>query len=402
MSLEAFLQKKRSQGGLDSKGRFTLDLGRASELLSALSQTDDYHCFLKLVQLAHRLGADTCSFRVGVGQMSCSFEAPPREEFEDWGAVLEGVTSYYESPPSPALRDLRAALLGGTRLGPLVSWKRQSNRSVNILEIESSGRVHTRTDSRREEDRETVLWTYSVKLSSPWRFWELGSRLEKLKNLLGGKCLFSAVLLTVNGDEIPRADLFILNSHLREFHSTQFNAAIGAMQNLKSKVAPSCIVLHPCRKGFGIIGPDPKLYSRHREVYLWTQGLQQNNTYRPDTSEAPAWMFLLEGEVRPPQQPLICDAVVALNIHGPGNQDRLRIKVVRGGVLILEAQILDDNFEAFRGCSVLLDDDELATDLSGLKLVESEELLNKLNHLKDLVDKGHEHYGVGEHHLHWA
>ena len=402
VSLEAFLEEKRSQGGLDSKGRFTLDFGRASKLLSALSQTDDYHCFLKLVQIAHRLGAERCRFRVGVGQVSCSFECEPQEELEDLADLLRGVTSH-EVTLSPLLQDVRTALLGGTRLGPLVHWERESGRSSHILEIASSGRVRVRTEPSQNSHSGTALWTYTVKLSSRWRVWQLGSRIERLKKLLGEKCLFSAATLTVNGDEIPRADLFIVNSHLREFHSTQFNAAIGAMQNLKSKVAASCIVLRRSSQGFGLTSPDQTLYTKRQDVYLWAQGLRNDNSYRPDTSEAPAWMFLLEPNDAPsPQGPIVCDAVVALNIHGPGNQDRLRVKVVRRGVLLMEAQIVVDSFQAFRGCSVILDDDELATDLSGLKLVESEELLTRLSALKELVDKGHERFELGERQLHWA
>lgn len=402
--MDSFLQEKAEQGELDSKGQFSLDFRRASKLLRSLANDDSFFCFLKILQVAHRLAAERLDFQLSSGRLAAFFETEETEGLDQLGNLLRA-TCEPDSRVNPVVADLRAALLGGTQLGASVTWTTAASGRAQVLKIEKSGRVTTRLDvpelgRPREPNRRA--WRYEVQLKHGWKFWEVGRRKRQLKELLATKCAFSQVDLRVNGAPIERADSSVLNSHLREFLGTQFNAAIGAMQTLKSRVAPSNILIQTASFGVAVAQPDLACYTRRAEHLIWGQGLRENNSFRPDSDDSPAWMLQYLGEPIDVDDKVVCSAIIAFNIHGPGNQEAVRIKVVRRGVTLMESKLKGERFDKFRGCTILFHDDELPTDLSGLRLVEGEELLQRVEAFAPLVERGHAYFLGGAEYVNWA
>ena len=200
MSLDSFLESKITQGELDSKGQFSLDLRRASELLKSLAHNDSYFCFLKLVQVAHRLGSQRVDFRVSFKEIMAHFETEELFELDDLVSLMKAA----EKPDlsvRPVVADLRAALLGGSQLGSAVSWTTVSKGQARHLKILHSGKVSSGMgppEAGRPTAPHQRACFFTVKTKSSWQLWKTGSRARRLKDLLTLRCSFSQADLLIN------------------------------------------------------------------------------------------------------------------------------------------------------------------------------------------------------------
>jgi hypothetical protein len=128
---------------------------------------------------------------------------------------------------------------------------------------------------------------------------------------------------------------------------------------------------------------------------IWTPALKSENSQRPDGEEATAWMVqFMRGNQLLGRDQVHDDrfrAVLALNIHGPGSSEPLRLQLVRRGVTVFagDATALDADLSDFAGCSLLLACEDLDTDLTGLEVVQNQKLLDQILQIKSMMDKGH-------------
>ena len=239
--------------------------------------------------------------------------------------------------------------------------------------------------------------------SSGWQFWRNSRRRAESASILQHHCEFSAARINIDGRDIATPTSSSLNEHLREVGQARFNFVTGAFENTRSKVAASNIVFElaePCKPALSLLRPSLSAYSvKQGDLNLWTQGTRFGNTLRPDGESSSAWMlqFVRGGKnvsIRRTRKRDRYRAVLTMNLIGAGNTEPLRLKIVRHGVLIYDspAWVADQRLEAFRGCTLLLADDQLQTDLSGLQLVRNEHFLNVVLRERRLLELGEEYF----------
>jgi hypothetical protein len=90
----------------------------------------------------------------------------------------------------------------------------------------------------------------------------------------------------------------------------------------------------------------------------------------------------------------LCRAIIAFNIHGPGNSEGVRVTVVRYGITVLETteRAEGEGLEDLVGCSILFADESLDTDLGGLSVIKNEKYYQKLRSLVPMVERGHRYF----------
>ena len=82
-----------------------------------------------------------------------------------------------------------------------------------------------------------------------------------------------------------------------------------------------------------------------------------------------------------------CRAVLMLNRRTRAEEEPLRVKVIRSGILVLDRTFeeSDPRFEEMRGCVLAFHDEELETDLTGLQIIQNEAFEEKVLSFKKLL-----------------
>lgn len=398
--INKFLHKQARLGDFDSQGRFTVDLQKARKRLAADALESSYHFLLKFVQLANALNAVSLEVRTSRTQTELFLKMSddnvaglgPTDAF----AMLEG-----ERDAAPEARDLMVGLMACLhpehRECRYEQWDGNQGCRLTI-----SSNASMALSSLRHPLPEQRGLRLAVEHRSRWNPWKLKNRLQTCRDLLQRYCSYSPVPITYNQTPIPEVPTAQLNSHLSDFGGSQFNVAIGAFQDAPRPAAASC-VLYALADGppyLAVGRPSLEEYQVHRgNLNVWARGLSRQNTLRPNGQAVPAWMlqYRLNGKNLPmtdrPQREL-CRAVLVMNLHAIGNIEPLRLYVVRHGVLCLEAPPLDEQFEveAFKGCTLVLADTSLHTDLSGLHIRHDQRLEETLEHALQYLRAGEEYF----------
>lgn len=399
-NINKFLQKQARLGDFDSQGRFTMDLQKARKRLAADALASSHHFLLKFVQLANALNArrvDVLVLRTHTELVMELADADiegvgPTDAF----AMLEG-----DRDVEPRARDLVVGLLACLRPEHgECRYEHWQGKEGHRLTISPDETVSLKAIQVSEMPPRGLL--LAVDQQSRWNPWKLKERLQTCRSLLERYCCYSPVPVIFNQSEIPGVPTAQLNSHLSDFGGSQFNVAIGAFQDAPRPAAASS-VLYALADGPPLLAIQRPSLEEYRvsgsNLNVWGRGLSRQNTLRPNGQAVPAWMlqFRLNGENLPmtsrPEREL-CRAVLVMNLHAIGNIEPLRLYVVRHGVLCMEAPPLGSEFEveAFKGCTLVLADDQLHTDLSGLHIRRDQRLKETLGHALQYLRAGEEYF----------
>lgn len=407
MSVEQFLESQKKSGDLDSTGGFTLDLGAAAAKMVRYRLPTENHQLLKVLQTAMSLGARELRIDLGFRYSTATFVSS--------GAASSKVQSELDSLASagPADRPGNSLafplLMSGLSMGLKgMEWRMSHGSGASrtlrlggLGSLESSGSKLPAGEIRHE---------IRLHHSNGWKLWEGFGRRRFAALLLSESARFAALDLLVNGKKLDCAESAVINDHVSDFGGSQFNVATGVMQNTRGPAAASNLLfLLGSDSCVRVSKPPLKAYLEKDGVVVWAQGKRipgaiSDAGRKPDGVEVCSWMlqFVQEGEnlgldAIPEGETLDCKALIAQNIHGPGNSESVRVTVIRDGVTVLEKRETADTpgLEDLVGCSLLFADDELDTDLGGLAIVRNEKYYRKLRSFTPLVESGHRYFQEG-------
>lgn len=401
MSVERYIESQKKQGDLDSAGHFTVDLKAAAFKMSRYRLPSENHLLLKLVQLAVLMGAAEVDIRVGMRETTLSFLGPGKQlpNFQDSVHALSDPLSAGDGV-GEFVSSLLLCLVS-SRSRDFV-WRVFQAETSQTLSLDATGQVvfHGRALPEGEARHEIKLG-YRV----GWRLWEGAKRRTEALGLLKDSTRFCGLRITANQRKYELSQVAVLNDHVSEFGGSQFNAATGVMQNTRGPAVASSVLFSLCsdqRSGVRLKTPPRAAYRNKRGFVVWDQGSGPRAALsgaglKPDGTEVPAWMLhFVQGdrdcELSEVEDAPLCRAIIILNIHGPGNNEGPRVTVVRHGVTVLETTETVDGFEDLMGCSLLFVDEELDTDISGLRIVKNEVYYRKLRGFAGLVERGHRYY----------
>jgi hypothetical protein len=179
------------------------------------------------------------------------------------------------------------------------------------------------------------------------------------------------------------------------------------MQNRRGPAAASNLLFlltEEDQPGVKLAIPPLAAFRDKEGLIIWAQGSGARASLtgsglKPDGVEVCTWMLQYVRRARDlsltevPKDPMF-RAVMALNIHGPGNSEGLRVTVVRHGIAVLETteSVQDHGLEDLVGCSLLFADEELDTDLGGLSVVRNEKYYERLRGFAPLAERGHRYF----------
>ena len=403
MSVDKFIAEQKEPGSWDSAGRFTVDLQAAAFKMSRYQLPSESHLLLKLVQLASLLEAGRVEICPGLRESTVSFlssvDVSPdvlMESLKDPLSVEEPFSSF------------ASVLMSGLSIGlQEISWKASLAGAWRSLRVLAGGRVEKGGGPLAEGE---VRHDFRLVHSSGWKFWEGARRRREALDLIAESTRFAAMDVQVDGQAPEPTPAAALNDHVRDFVGSQFNAATGVMHNTRGPVVASNLLFSisaESRPGVRVATPPLTAFRQKEGIIAWTPGGRSRVTLmgggaKPDGTEVSTWMLqfvagsrnLRLEEVSPNPS---CQAVIAFNIHGPGNSEGVRVTVVRFGVTVLETTERPEGtgLEDLIGCSVLIADDCLETDLGGLSVVKNERYYEKLRGLVPLVERGHRYFQDG-------
>lgn len=387
--IEQFLETKARAGAHHSRGSFSLDPARAAQAMALGSQPSPLHYLARVVMAANRLDAAEVRLSLGLSESILSF-APPSGEGVKWEEVARHLANPTEQADHRA-GDLALSLLGAISSGAtFASWEFAEGSSQARITLDGSYRLENWVS-----DVAHPIWRFRVKYRWNWRLWEMARRRGQAIDLVRRLCAFSPAALIINGGPLKPPASPVLNEHLRELHGSHFNVGTGVMETVRSRVAATLTVFdraEPGEAALAMTPPSETFYSREANGSLvWSPALRTDNSSRPDGVEVGSWILkFVDRDGRDESASGVrFRAVVAMNIHGPGNMEPPRLMVVRHGVLVFEEKLRSTpELETLRGCSVILADDQLTTDLGGFGVVNDEKLQTRLAQLQPLLGLG--------------
>jgi len=394
MSLESYLTDQSSEGTLESKGSFTLDLSKAADKLAAFALPSESHYLLKMVQVAHHLRAEEIKVVVERYRTVVRFRAPTGGTITDSESIFKAFADPLEVQ-DPVMVDLVSCLVGTITDQNLETlWSFSVGHSGRRVFIDKNRRftVEDFTLSHPlDSDDHPCSFTLSVLHPRTWKFWEGGKRRASAAKVLEDGCRFSAAKILLDNRELEASPSWVVNSHLRRRY---FERELGYWVHT-SKAASNILyrMPGPTQPRFSILRPSLSAYViREEHMNLWSQGTRVNNTLSPDGMSSAAWMlqFRQDGEnisMRYAPKRVPCDAVLALHTTGEGSETPLRLKIVRQGVVVLEEQLddLEEEFEVYRGCTLIFADHELETDLTGFQVMRDGAFVEKVKSFSPLL-----------------
>lgn len=399
MELEKFLENQAADGSHDSAGSFTLDLAKAADKLAAFALPSHAHYLLKFVQVAHHLHADLIKIKIERYRTVIRFKAPSGGPITDSEAIYQAFCDPLVVT-DPVMIDLVSGLIGTITEENLETlWSYSEGHSGRRLFINAQRRfsIEDFTLSQpKEPDDHPFSFTLSVLHPRTWKFWLGGRRRAAAAKVLEDNCRFSGVKIEVDSRELavePSAKL-IAHTRLRvKTHDWENEAFFSTQRD------PASTILYQMaeekRQRFSIMRPSLSAYVvRDKSKNLWAQGTRVNNTLVPDGQSSAAWslQFLQEGEevsMRYAPKRVPCMACLACHIDGKHKDLPLRIKLIRSGVTVLEQSMddWDERLAHFRGCTLMLADHTLETDLTGLQVIQDEKFLQLIEKHVPLVHK---------------
>ncbi|MCA9779877.1 MAG: hypothetical protein KC800_24280 [Candidatus Eremiobacteraeota bacterium] len=406
MSVEKYLENQKKSGDFESTGRFTLDLRAAATKMDRYRLPTEEHQLLKVLQTAVSLSAQELRVELGLRQSTATFASSASASHllqSEMDALATAGAA--DRPGHPLAFSLFMSGLS-TGLGG-IEWRMSQGSACRTLRLEGGGNLESLGPKLPKGE---ICHEVNLTHSSGWKLWEGLGRRHRASNLLSEWARFAPLDLRVNGKKLDRADPAAINDHVSDFGGSQFNVATGVMQNTRRPAASSNLLFllgsGPCIR---VMKPPLEAYIEKDGAVVWAQGRRipgaiSDAGQKPDGLEVSSWMlqFVRDGEnlgldALVKGETLDCMAVVAQNIHGPGNSEGVRVTVVRDGVTILEARETSDTpgLEDLIGCSLLFADNELDTDLGGLALVRNEKYYRKLRSFAPVIERGHRYFQEG-------
>lgn len=408
MTFQDYIDEKSEQGSFHSEGSFTLDPSKAAGKFARNALPSDSHYLLKLVQVANQLEVESIDMMLRPTVKIVEFVVPEGEQpIKDVHQVGKALSTPMAST-DPVMDNLISALLGSLSSSHRSTELRiRQGQREQRLRLDSSRRAHISSNEGQASAKAAAVIGLSVSHRSSWKFWQTPPKLKAAVSLIQEQCAYSASEITLNGVVLESPPVSVLNEHLREIGGSSFSAIDGSFRLGQKRVAASNILFDLAESrdsGFSLSRPKSLAYLTQSKVLnLWAPGTRKDNELRPDGQEAPAWMlqFVRDGQgiglAECPERGLF-KAVLVMNIHGPGNHDNLRLKIVRHGVTVLE--LLDRDlglrFDSFRGCTLVIANDDLETDLTGLQVVQNEKFLQTILGYESLLLEGQEYFAQGE------
>ena len=385
MDLGLYLENIASEGTQHPEGKFTLDPSRGIGKLAQGSLASWHHSLLKILQVAERAGATELSVLFSREETRVNFAPDAPQALPSSTAVLKALNTPLRQV-DPQAADLAGALLGAVSSNRRATWRELSLSSDLQLTL-------------GESQDEKAGFSFVVEHDSGWKFWLTARRKAELLALFDQRCRFSTCVIHLDGWALEAADCALFNEDLREFHGSQFNPATGVMNTTKTRVAASLILFELAQSGkpaLNIEPPSAEQFRQRGSLYAWTPALEQANELKPDGEGVNAWMLCFVSGLKNVPRPTEAHfrTVIAFNIHGPGNSEALHFIVVKQGVIVenRRLELEGEQWEIYRGCTIVMADDELETDLSGLKLVRNEKLVQRVAELRPLVEMGYRNF----------
>jgi hypothetical protein len=404
MGVDEFLKEQASDGSLEAEGRqFTLDLSRAADKLAAFALPSHSHYLLKIVQVAHHLRADVVRVKIERFRTVVRFRAPRGGHITD----SEQIYRAFADPlavEDPVMVDFIAGLIGTITDENLETlWSYSEGHTGRRVFIDRKRRFSIKDfvlSQPLDEDDHPYSFTLSVLHPKTWKFWLGARRRASAARVLEENCRYSGVKLVVDARELTLHPSSELNRHLAEFHwgnegyVGRHFPADNIIYDMASPDEMRCSILRPSLSAYVV---------RADHMNLWVSAIRVYNTLKPDGNSSAAWMlqFLEDGKnvsMRFAQKRVPIRACLALNSSGKGNDEPLRLKVVRAGITVLEQNMSDyaEELKDFTGCVLLFQDDELETDLTGFQVIQDEAFLDKIRSFLPLVTKARKYLEKGK------
>jgi len=345
-----------------------------------------------MVQIANQLGAEQVRVVLGRFHTQVTFEARRETDSIDPERMDRALQDPLKTGDS-LTTDLTLALLANLGEEHLsTSW------SVGERKLTLHGSSGCLEDG--EEGVNSGTCRLYVRHRPSWRLWRHASRRADAASLLRHKAVYSPARVVINKEEMAAAPAFLLNDHLRGMSEatrlvgSRWRSTRVAASNLCFQLAQeredSVTLLRPALSAYVV---------RQNHLNLWVSGIRASNTLVPDGESSVAWalQYRRRGEnisMRKVRKRDLFQAVLALNRHGSGEGEHLRVKVVRHGVTLFDQSLLptDDRLEDFAGCVLLFADSELPTELSGLKLGPTEALIRKVDRFRPLLEEAENYW----------
>lgn len=392
MNFETFLQERTEPGTYDSEGQFTVDLSKASEKVAAFALPSESHYLLKVIQVAHRFRAQEILVEIGRSSTTLSFE--PGQAFDFDMDLLYRAVSDPLNLKDLLLRDLVAALYGTLHdHNKQTSWSWVRAGLGDRLTIDKNRKVICQ---RFEGDCEQARFEFSVSHSNSWKFWEGAGRRAEAASIISRFCKYSAAKIFVDGREQTVETASVVNEHIVrvDLPLDSRQPAANILFELASDEEPA----------FGLLRPSLSAYLVRRDVMnVWASGMRVNNTLKPDGQSSAAWMlqFRRDGEdisMRWVRKRDRFSVVLGLNVNSRAAAEPPQLKLIRSGVTMLEREIRNDQTfrEAFQGCTLILADETLETDLTGFQYIENEEFREHLLSFTPLVEAARSYHEIGK------
>ena len=385
MSFEQFLKDQVAEGRHDSEGVFTLNFSEAAERLAAFRLPSDQHYLLKVVQIASRLGASSLRVKLERFRTSIHFRAPHGGAVTEFEAITRAFLAPLETD-DPILADLAAALWGcqGESTQEILWSFSQRYRGRRVFIKDRVFRTEEFQIERPLEPNELpCAFTLSVTHFKSWKFWVHSRRNAEALLLLQRACIFSRVDICVDGLKLERASGSSIAAHRRlEYYS--------------ALARPYHNILYQLTEEQGFVTGRPGLAQyvvRERHYNLWASGTRVGNEMDPDGVSSPAWMlqFHRDGEdlsMRQVAKFPRCRLVLAYDRDDAEANVPLKLTLVRQSVLMENrpSATWGEGIEKWNGCHLILDEDTLATDLTGFQVIEDAKLVALLRSLENRLD----------------
>lgn len=397
MNFENFLKESASSGTFHSEGAFSVDLSKATEKVAAFALPSDSHYLLKGVQVANRLGAELIAVTIGRYGNLLRFECSEPGVTGDFQTLHSAVADPL-NVDDPLLQDLIGLLYGTIKDGIReTTWTCRRGGKAETLAIDSARKVRTTREDHETPDSELAVLELKVTHSKPWKFWTHARRRLESAALLRERCGFSPARVVIDGWQMDTSNASILNT-LTDYEHLEpgsFGRRIPASNILFSLAQDG-------QPRFALQRPSMSAYLVRKDVMnVWATGMRVRNTMSPDGVSTAAWMlqFRRDNEnisMRWVHKRDFYQAAVAFNFRNKRSVGAPRLMVVRAGVLLSDEEIVNDELrKLFRGCTILLADDTLETDLTGFQLVRNQALWDTIRSLESLFEPALEYYAVG-------
>lgn len=387
MSVDDFLAEQTAQGAHDSEGIFTLDLSKASDRLTQFRLPSPHHYLLKVLQIASALGANDITFRMERFRTAVYFRAP------ESGAVADSEAIYlaFSDPLTvrdPLLNDLVTALLGSlTEDAKEVLWSySEGHRGRRVLIRGHQFEARDFILSKPLEKGEFPC-AYSISVLHPktWKFWECSRRIAGALQVVEQASPFSRVRIKLDGRVLSTAPS---NSFLR--HRAR-KGVLGSTFYQPYRIASYRLAEED---GFRIQRPHAANYVvRENDLNLWASATRLRNTLRPDGRSSPAWVLQFRDRtgdlsLRQVSRKPLCRSLIAFSPVEVRAEVPLRLTVVRNSVVVLDEEVpqWSERLPFLKGCTVILHDRDLPTDLTGFQVIQDEKFEARLQSLEGQVN----------------